>query len=189
MLFKRARNTTHRSIAMIIISVSIYKCVCTYKYVQMCIFCVRCSFLQKGAEYDASKHRYDHHQRQFTTTFDDQHTVTKLSSAGLVSNTLQHTANRCNSLQHTATHHDTLQCAAAHYNHVLQHTPHIETHSTAHRDKALERWSCEQHTAACCNTLQYAAARCSTLQRAAAHCNHTLQHTPHIATHSTISTP
>jgi len=37
-----------------------------------------------GAEYDASKHRYDHHQREFTTTFDDKHTVTKLSSAGLV---------------------------------------------------------------------------------------------------------
>ena len=35
-----------------------------------------------GGEYDASKHRYDHHQRTFTTTFPDHHT--KLSSAGLV---------------------------------------------------------------------------------------------------------
>jgi uncharacterized UPF0160 family protein len=37
-----------------------------------------------GAEYDASRHRYDHHQREFVTTFDDKHAVTKLSSAGLV---------------------------------------------------------------------------------------------------------
>jgi len=37
-----------------------------------------------GAEYDPARQRYDHHQREFTTTFDDKHTVTKLSSAGLV---------------------------------------------------------------------------------------------------------
>ncbi|KAI2623758.1 putative UPF0160 protein C27H6.8 [Xylaria nigripes] len=35
-----------------------------------------------GGEYDASKHRYDHHQRTFDTTFPDR--ATKLSSAGLV---------------------------------------------------------------------------------------------------------
>lgn len=35
-----------------------------------------------GAEYDASKNRYDHHQREFTTTFPGHNT--KLSSAGLV---------------------------------------------------------------------------------------------------------
>ena len=37
-----------------------------------------------GAVYDPATHRYDHHQRDFTTTFDDKHTVTKLSSAGLI---------------------------------------------------------------------------------------------------------
>jgi len=35
-----------------------------------------------GGEYDASKNRYDHHQRSFTTTFPNR--PTKLSSAGLV---------------------------------------------------------------------------------------------------------
>ncbi|EXJ84707.1 hypothetical protein A1O3_05377 [Capronia epimyces CBS 606.96] len=35
-----------------------------------------------GGEYDASKNRYDHHQRTFDTTFPDH--KTKLSSAGLV---------------------------------------------------------------------------------------------------------
>ncbi|KAJ3118328.1 hypothetical protein HDU96_002485 [Phlyctochytrium bullatum] len=37
-----------------------------------------------GGEYDPSRHRYDHHQRGFNETFDAVHTVTKLSSAGLV---------------------------------------------------------------------------------------------------------
>ncbi|KAI8332568.1 metal-dependent protein hydrolase [Chlamydoabsidia padenii] len=36
-----------------------------------------------GGVYDPSQHRYDHHQRGFSETFDDQH-KTKLSSAGLV---------------------------------------------------------------------------------------------------------
>ncbi|CEG68805.1 hypothetical protein RMATCC62417_04995 [Rhizopus microsporus] len=36
-----------------------------------------------GGVYDPSAHRYDHHQRGFTETFDDKH-ATKLSSAGLV---------------------------------------------------------------------------------------------------------
>jgi uncharacterized UPF0160 family protein len=36
-----------------------------------------------GAVYEPEKHRYDHHQREFTGTFDDKH-VTRLSSAGLV---------------------------------------------------------------------------------------------------------
>ncbi|CDS10918.1 hypothetical protein LRAMOSA11404 [Lichtheimia ramosa] len=36
-----------------------------------------------GGVYDPSQHRYDHHQRGFTETFDDKH-ATKLSSAGLV---------------------------------------------------------------------------------------------------------
>ncbi|KAF2431936.1 metal-dependent protein hydrolase [Tothia fuscella] len=36
-----------------------------------------------GGEYTTQNHRYDHHQREFTTTFDDIH-ATKLSSAGLV---------------------------------------------------------------------------------------------------------
>ncbi|CAO3662524.1 unnamed protein product [Rhizopus stolonifer] len=36
-----------------------------------------------GGVYDEATHRYDHHQRGFTETFDDKH-VTKLSSAGLV---------------------------------------------------------------------------------------------------------
>lgn len=36
-----------------------------------------------GAEYDSSRHRYDHHQRGFEETFDKTH-KTKLSSAGLV---------------------------------------------------------------------------------------------------------
>ncbi|OXV05259.1 hypothetical protein Egran_06973 [Elaphomyces granulatus] len=35
-----------------------------------------------GGEYDASRHRYDHHQRTFSTTFPGH--TTKLSSAGLV---------------------------------------------------------------------------------------------------------
>ncbi|KAI6092155.1 metal-dependent protein hydrolase [Hypoxylon rubiginosum] len=35
-----------------------------------------------GGEYDASRHRYDHHQRTFSTTFPGR--PTKLSSAGLV---------------------------------------------------------------------------------------------------------
>ncbi|KAI1121530.1 putative UPF0160 protein C27H6.8 [Nemania abortiva] len=35
-----------------------------------------------GGDYDASRHRYDHHQRTFTTTFPER--PTKLSSAGLV---------------------------------------------------------------------------------------------------------
>jgi len=37
-----------------------------------------------GAEYDPTRHRYDHHQKEFTTTLDAEHTTTKLSSAGLV---------------------------------------------------------------------------------------------------------
>ncbi|KAL9543215.1 hypothetical protein MBANPS3_008226, partial [Mucor bainieri] len=36
-----------------------------------------------GGVYDPATHRYDHHQRGFTETFDDKHD-TKLSSAGLV---------------------------------------------------------------------------------------------------------
>ncbi|PKI85545.1 hypothetical protein MVES1_000101 [Malassezia vespertilionis] len=36
-----------------------------------------------GAEYDPARQRYDHHQRGFMETFDDEHT-TKLSSAGLI---------------------------------------------------------------------------------------------------------
>lgn len=36
-----------------------------------------------GAVYDPQTHRYDHHQREFTGTFDDKHTI-KLSSAGLI---------------------------------------------------------------------------------------------------------
>lgn len=36
-----------------------------------------------GGKYEAPKW-YDHHQREFTTTFDANHTTTKLSSAGLV---------------------------------------------------------------------------------------------------------
>ena len=36
-----------------------------------------------GAVYDPATHRYDHHQREFTGTFDDKHTI-RLSSAGLV---------------------------------------------------------------------------------------------------------
>lgn len=36
-----------------------------------------------GGKYEAPKW-YDHHQREFTTTFDAEHTTTKLSSAGLV---------------------------------------------------------------------------------------------------------
>jgi uncharacterized UPF0160 family protein len=36
-----------------------------------------------GAVYDPSKHRYDHHQREFTGTFGDNYKI-KLSSAGLV---------------------------------------------------------------------------------------------------------
>lgn len=35
-----------------------------------------------GAVYDAERHRYDHHQREFTTTLEGY--STKLSSAGLV---------------------------------------------------------------------------------------------------------
>jgi len=36
-----------------------------------------------GAVYDPATHRYDHHQREFTGTFDDKHKI-RLSSAGLV---------------------------------------------------------------------------------------------------------
>lgn len=36
-----------------------------------------------GAVYEPARHRYDHHQRGFTETLDDKHTM-KLSSAGLV---------------------------------------------------------------------------------------------------------
>ena len=36
-----------------------------------------------GAEYDAARQRFDHHQRGFEETFDAAH-KTKLSSAGLV---------------------------------------------------------------------------------------------------------
>jgi uncharacterized UPF0160 family protein len=36
-----------------------------------------------GAVYDPATHRYDHHQREFTGTFDDKHSI-RLSSAGLV---------------------------------------------------------------------------------------------------------
>jgi len=36
-----------------------------------------------GATYNPSKHRYDHHQKGFTETFDSKH-PTKLSSAGLI---------------------------------------------------------------------------------------------------------
>lgn len=36
-----------------------------------------------GAVYDPLTHRYDHHQREFTGTFDDKHKI-RLSSAGLV---------------------------------------------------------------------------------------------------------
>ncbi|AFZ81689.1 uncharacterized protein family UPF0160 domain-containing protein [Theileria equi strain WA] len=37
-----------------------------------------------GGVYDPSKHRYDHHQKEFNVHFDDNHKVTKLSSAGLI---------------------------------------------------------------------------------------------------------
>lgn len=37
-----------------------------------------------GSVYDASKHLYDHHQREFNETFSAKHTTTKLSSAGLI---------------------------------------------------------------------------------------------------------
>ncbi|EKX42437.1 hypothetical protein GUITHDRAFT_73898, partial [Guillardia theta CCMP2712] len=37
-----------------------------------------------GAVFDPSTHRYDHHQKSFTDTFDEKHVVTKLSSAGLI---------------------------------------------------------------------------------------------------------
>jgi uncharacterized UPF0160 family protein len=37
-----------------------------------------------GAVYDPATHRYDHHQRDFTDTLDAEHTVTRLSSAGLI---------------------------------------------------------------------------------------------------------
>jgi hypothetical protein len=37
-----------------------------------------------GSVYDPARHRYDHHQREFTETFSPRHTVTRLSSAGLV---------------------------------------------------------------------------------------------------------
>eukprot|EP00211_Chloroparvula_japonica_P007465 CAMPEP_0119150438 /NCGR_PEP_ID=MMETSP1310-20130426/44793_1 /TAXON_ID=464262 /ORGANISM="Genus nov. species nov., Strain RCC2339" /LENGTH=326 /DNA_ID=CAMNT_0007142633 /DNA_START=210 /DNA_END=1190 /DNA_ORIENTATION=+ len=36
-----------------------------------------------GGEYDPSRHRYDHHQKSFNGTLDDEHDI-KLSSAGLV---------------------------------------------------------------------------------------------------------
>ena len=36
-----------------------------------------------GAVYNPETHRYDHHQREFTGTFDDKHKI-RLSSAGLV---------------------------------------------------------------------------------------------------------
>lgn len=36
-----------------------------------------------GGKYEPPKW-YDHHQREFTTTFDAEHTITKLSSAGLI---------------------------------------------------------------------------------------------------------
>jgi len=36
-----------------------------------------------GSEYDASRHRYDHHQRGFTVTLNSQSRI-KLSSAGLI---------------------------------------------------------------------------------------------------------
>ena len=39
---------------------------------------------QVGGVYDPATHRYDHHQRTFETTYDAEHTTTKLSSAGLV---------------------------------------------------------------------------------------------------------
>jgi uncharacterized UPF0160 family protein len=37
-----------------------------------------------GGTYDPSTHRYDHHQASFTTTYSDEHKITKLSSAGLI---------------------------------------------------------------------------------------------------------
>uniref|UniRef100_A0A7S0HHK7 MYG1 protein n=1 Tax=Hanusia phi TaxID=3032 RepID=A0A7S0HHK7_9CRYP len=37
-----------------------------------------------GAVFDPSSHRYDHHQKTFTDTFDEKHVTTKLSSAGLI---------------------------------------------------------------------------------------------------------
>jgi uncharacterized UPF0160 family protein len=37
-----------------------------------------------GGEYDPSRHRYDHHQRTFTTTLSELGFKTKLSSAGLI---------------------------------------------------------------------------------------------------------
>ncbi len=37
-----------------------------------------------GAVYDPARNLFDHHQREFTETFSPKHTVTKLSSAGLV---------------------------------------------------------------------------------------------------------
>jgi uncharacterized UPF0160 family protein len=36
-----------------------------------------------GGEYNPATHRYDHHQRSFTDSFDDKHDI-RLSSAGLV---------------------------------------------------------------------------------------------------------
>lgn len=37
-----------------------------------------------GAEYDPSRHRYDHHQREFNEFFSAERKITKLSSAGLI---------------------------------------------------------------------------------------------------------
>eukprot|EP01098_Paradermamoeba_levis_P008683 TRINITY_DN3592_c0_g2_i1.p1 TRINITY_DN3592_c0_g2~~TRINITY_DN3592_c0_g2_i1.p1 ORF type:complete len:338 (-),score=82.76 TRINITY_DN3592_c0_g2_i1:152-1096(-) len=37
-----------------------------------------------GAEYEPLRHRYDHHQKEFQGTFDENHKVTRLSSAGLI---------------------------------------------------------------------------------------------------------
>lgn len=37
-----------------------------------------------GGSFDVEKRRFDHHQRGFEETFDEEHTKTKLSSAGLV---------------------------------------------------------------------------------------------------------
>lgn len=36
-----------------------------------------------GGQYDPERHRYDHHQREFSETYSGEH-LTKLSSAGLI---------------------------------------------------------------------------------------------------------
>jgi len=48
-----------------------------------CVGYELCLIVDVGDVYDPSKHRYDHHQRDFNQPLDAEHTI-KLSSAGLV---------------------------------------------------------------------------------------------------------